>query len=81
MSLGKYSREEIEAAIKIKGLNHVSLAKQLNRSTSAVSRAIKGIETINSESLKNDILETLNPELDKIHNTFKTDGGSPAATA
>ncbi len=71
MILRDYSREEIEAAIKMKGLNHVSLAKQLNRSVSAVSRVIKGAHVIESKSLNHDILEALKPEIDTIHKAFK----------
>ncbi len=71
MNLNDYTQKEIEAALKIKGLNHVSLAKKLNRSTSAISKVIKGTLVIQSESLNNDILEALRPEIEIIHKAFK----------
>lgn len=70
MILRDYSRQEIEAAIKMKGLNQVSLAKQLNRSASAVSRVIKGVHTIESKRLDHDVLEALKPEIETIHKAF-----------
>lgn len=70
MKLRDYPRNEIEAALKIKGLNHVSLGKQLKRDTSAISKAIKGTLTFESKSLDSDILNALKPELEIIHDAF-----------
>jgi hypothetical protein len=71
MRLTDYSNCELEAAIKLKGLNHVRLAEKIGRSTSAVSKVIKGGKNaIESERLNNDILEALKPEIEIIHNAF-----------
>ncbi len=70
MNLSDFTQKEIEAALKMKGLNHVSLARQLGRSTSAVSKVIKGTLVIQSKSLNHDILEAIKPEINIIHHAF-----------
>jgi hypothetical protein len=70
MRLTDYPREEIEAALKMKKLNHGSLAKQIKRDASSVSKTINGTLIFKSERLNNDILEALKPEIEIIHKAF-----------
>ena len=71
MKLRDYPVEEIEAALKKKKINRVSLAKKLGRSTSALAKTITRTETIKSKRLEEAILNELQPELGIIHQAFK----------
>jgi len=70
MKLKVYPKNVIKAAMSAKNINIVSLAKQLNKSTSSVHKAIKGSSTIPSETLNNSIIEALQPELEVIYDAL-----------
>jgi lambda repressor-like predicted transcriptional regulator len=70
MKLGDFPRNQIEAAMKMKGFTYTSLAEKVGRAVQTVSKAIHGTSMIKSDTLNDEIVQALQPELDIIHNAF-----------
>lgn len=70
MKLKDYPKNEIEAAMKMKGLNYPRLAEKLGRAVQTVNKAVNGKSGIESHRLNSQIVTALQPELEIIHNAF-----------
>jgi lambda repressor-like predicted transcriptional regulator len=70
MKLGDFPRNQIEAAMKMKGFTYTSLAEKVGRAVQTVHKAVNGTSSIDSPKLNDEIVQALQPELSIIHQAF-----------